>query len=155
MAAFLANYYQGWVVREIAREYLSRKNAYDVTDILEIAKRQIQEEEKIVAQAQKGQFVFCDTELINIKIWLEDKNYEVPAWISEAIGEADYDLYFLTKPDLPWVWDPLRENKDRAVYFFHLFMEELQQRNKKFEIIEGFGKAREEKAIQLVNKFYF
>jgi nicotinamide riboside kinase len=151
----LAQHFDGLVVREVSREYLQEKNTYDDTDILKIAALQLKVENEIASKAKKGQFVFCDTEWINIKLWLEDKQWEVPSYIIEGIENADYDLYLLLKPDIPWEWDPLRENKDKGLYFFNKFLNELQKRNKKFEVIDSIAKEREENAVGIINKFYF
>ena len=100
------------------------------------------------------EIIFCDTELIVIKIWLLDLYGECPAWLDEIIEANKYDLYFLTKPDIPFVDDPVRENPLRRDYFFDLYKSELEKRNFRYEIIEGENDMRLNNAIEKINMHF-
>jgi nicotinamide riboside kinase len=95
-------------------------------------------------------FLFCDTELITIKIWLEYKNWKVPCWVIEQIEKSDYSLYVLTDIDLPWQEDPLRENPNDRQELLHLFEKELNHFSKKYKIVKGKEDARFKNAISFL-----
>jgi nicotinamide riboside kinase len=61
LAEKLAEYYQTLWVAEYAREYLEKINRpYNYNDVLEIAKAQLDEENKAAKKANK--ILFCDTD---------------------------------------------------------------------------------------------
>lgn len=152
----LANKYNGLIVKESARDYLiDHHNKYLVTDIYKIGKLQMKQEEAVCRNAIHKQFVFIDTELINIKIWLEYGEYKVQEWILEGIKNADYDFYFLMYPDISWQADPLREHPDKGLFFFEQFKKNLEEQNKVYYIIYGSYEERQENAVNIINKLYF
>lgn len=156
LGIFLADYFNAIYVEEYARKYLEQGDgSYEYKDILEMAKNQKALEDAASEAAAGKQLVFLDTEWINYKIWLEYKGYEVPQWLIHGIAEANYKMYLLMYPDIPWAQDKLREYPQLRMFFFEKFKSELENFNKPYEIIKGTGKEREENALKLVNKFYF
>jgi nicotinamide riboside kinase len=156
LSRFLAHYFKGVYVAEFARTFLEQGDGiYAYEDVLVMAQGQLQAEKNAMIQAKANQLVIADTEWINYKIWLEYKKMDVPSWIIEGIEQADYALYLLMYPDLPWQADPLREYPDLRMYFFYRFQSELELYKKPYAIIRGAGKAREENAIEVINKVYF
>ncbi len=156
----LSDTFNGAYVPEFARKYLLHKGLnYDAQDILHIASQQIQDEETAYDSLSKDgtgrQFLICDTDLINIKIWLEDRSWAVPNWIEEELNQTSYHHYFLMDIDLPWEADTLRENPTRARYFFDKFEEYLNFYQKPYSIISGMGADRKQKAIDFINSHYF
>jgi NadR type nicotinamide-nucleotide adenylyltransferase len=149
----LANHFHSEWVPEFARTYLEQLDRpYDLDDVLFCAQSQLLLENKIQQTAQN--ILFCDTEMINFKIWLEDKYAMCPEWIEKTIEENNYDLFLLTFPDLPFEEDPLRENPERRDYFYNLYKEELEKRNFPYEIIRGSDNHRFEMAVASINKHY-
>ncbi len=152
LAEQLAKYYKSCWVPEKAREYLpalGRKYRFD--DLLILSRLQMEEEEKIVKSCQ-GLAVFCDTELINIKIWSEYRFGKVHEEVIRNIEHATYDFYFLMYPDIPWEYDPLRENPDDRLELFALFEKELHQFRKTYYVIQGSFYQRLHDAIYQVNQ---
>ena len=146
-----AHYKTNWVP-EYAREYVGKLNrAYTADDILLIAQKQLKTENEILAKTNK--FLFVDTEFIISKIWCEDVFGFCHSWIEEKIEENKYDLYLLTKPDLPWQNDPVRENPKKRDYFFELYLKELEKRNFNYEIISGIGDDRFNNALNAIKKY--
>lgn len=151
LAETLAKHYNTVWIPEVARRYLENiGREYNYDDILMIAKKQIDEENKL-AKTANG-FLFCDTDLIVTKIWCEYKFGSCHSWILEQIEKHKYDLYLLTNIDLPWQPDPLREHPDKRKEIFELYLKELIQRKSPFEIISGLGSNRVENAVQLINR---
>jgi NadR type nicotinamide-nucleotide adenylyltransferase len=147
----LAGHYRTSWVPEYARAYLEQLNrSYSKDDVLHCAVSQLRLEDE---QAMKAtDFLFADTELINFKIWLEDKYEQCPGWIESEIEKRKYDLYLLVSPDIPFVADPVRENPDRREHFFNLYKAQLEQRGFRFEVIRGPFHERLRQAIRAIDK---
>jgi len=147
--AMAKHYHTAWVP-EVARSYLEKLNRnYTYDDILKIARKQIENENKIAGQAIG--ILFCDTDLIVTKIWCEFKYGRCHQWILDQIENHKYDLYLLTDIDLPWQPDPLREHPDNRKEIFGLYLKELKQRKLPFEIVSGLGDERINNAMQIIN----
>ena len=146
----LAEHYKTVWVPEYARLFMTKlKREYNYEDVIHCARVQMLTEDEMISQA--NHFLFCDTELINYKIWFEDKFNKVPEWLEEEIEKRKYDLYLLTSPDLPWIAENVRENPTRRKYFFDLYLQELEIRNFRFRIISGTGGSRLSLAINLID----
>lgn len=147
LARSLADYFRTSWVEEYAREYLEKiQRPYDENDILEIAKGQLKNEERLLRSAN-GIF-FCDTELIVTKIWSEVKYKRCNSWIIDNIILNPYDLYLLCDIDLPWVDDPQREHPHMRRELFLLYHDELVKRGVPFSVISGTGEARLKNALR-------
>jgi NadR type nicotinamide-nucleotide adenylyltransferase len=151
LSEMLANHYNTVWVKEYSREYLKTASRYKLADILEIAKAQLANENKLIKKANK--LLFADTELIISKVWCEDVFKTCPEWINKNILPNKYDLYLLTYPDLEWEHDPLRENPHRRQFFFNWYESELQSIHAKYKIIKGKNEERLKNAIKAIEKF--
>lgn len=152
LAKALAEHYATQWVPEFARKYLETLGRpYTYSDILTMAQGQKKEEIRLGAKAHK--LLFCDTELINHKIWSLHKYGRVDEWIEASIHTQPYDLYLLCDIDMPWEPDPLRENPEERFFFFHWFQKEIKTLDKPFGIISGQGTARVQRAIEVVDDF--
>ena|SRR5688572_2081792 len=150
---YLARIFDGWVVPEFAREYLNYLDrAYNYQDVVNIAKGQMDVEQKVMADALKEHidFVFFDSELINTRIWMDEKFGECEPFVLDAIQESDYDHYLLMKPDIEWEPDPLRENPYDRDRLFELHIQHLNFFQKSFTVIEGDRDQRLKMAIAVV-----
>lgn len=149
LAEELAGYYNTVFVPEYARGYIDRLDRpYNREDILEIARGQIREEERMDQQATR--MLFCDTELIVTKIWSEVKYGICDPWILEKIEENNYDLFLLCNIDLPWEEDPQREHPHMREKLFSLYLDELTERGFPFKVVSGTGRERLMNAIGFV-----
>ncbi len=132
LAEALALSYQSPLVPEVARSYLTRKysrtcaasevpcadtggvsmsvdaQAYDREDVLRIAQKQMRREQ--IALAAAPSLIICDTDLLVLRVWWEVKFGVLPQELAQALAKAAPSAYLLTKPDIPWVPDPLRES---------------------------------------------
>jgi nicotinamide riboside kinase len=114
LATQLAAHYGTVFVPEYARQYLEENGAsYTLADLEAIAHGQLAAEDAGASQA--ASLLFCDTDLLVLKIWAENAFGTCPAWILA---------------DLPWTPDPLREHPDPAQrwHFYELYRQELTQR---------------------------
>jgi NadR type nicotinamide-nucleotide adenylyltransferase len=139
-------------VPEFAREYLLNlpdPGKYVEEDLLKIAKGQLDSEDRLATSA--SDILICDTELLVIKIWSEFKYNRCHPWIVEQINKRKYDLYILCNIDIPWEYDPLRENPGLRKYFYHKFLKELYFLEATYVEVKGELNKRLKTAINAVN----
>lgn len=138
LAAQLAAHYGTAWVPEYARAYLEAHGpAYALPDLEAIAHGQLAAEDAVAAQATE--LLFCDTDLLVVKIWAENAFGICPALVLAELAKPRYALTLLLAPDLPWAPDPLREHPDPAQrwHFYELYRAELVGRNWPFAEISG------------------
>jgi NadR type nicotinamide-nucleotide adenylyltransferase len=148
----LAEHYNTVYVPEIARIYIdSLDRKYKQDDILNIARLQLEEERKMIPHA--NDLLFCDTELIVIKIWSIHKYNHCDPWILEQITNNPYELYLLCDIDLPWEYDPQREHPDLREYLFEWYKSELDSYGFPYRVVRGVGDDRIVDAIKHLNSY--
>lgn len=123
---------------------------YNYDDLLEIAKGQVRSEHAIEPLAER--ILFSDTELLVIKIWSEVKFGKCHPWIEEHLRKQAYDLYLLMNIDLPWEFDPLRENPENREFLFELYKSTLETLGVNYRIISGLGKERFQQAKSVIDQ---
>lgn len=149
----LARIYQTEWVPEYARFYLDRLGRpYEKEDLLEIAKGQVIWEDDKAEEA--GEYLFCDTNLIVMKIWSEHKYGSCDPWILEELSNRTYDFYLLGNIDLLWRPDPQREHPKLRKYFFDLYENYLKDRNLSYGIVSGIEDMRVKCAKDLIENFF-
>jgi nicotinamide riboside kinase len=152
LAAELAAHYGTVFVPEYARTYLdSNGPRYALPDLEAIAQGQLAAEDAIAVQATK--LLFCDTDLLVIKIWAENAFGTCPAWVEAKLAQPRYALTLLLAPDLPWAPDPLREHPDPAQrwHFYNLYRAELVSRGWPFAEVSGPVAERLAQAVAAVD----
>lgn len=148
LSKLLADHFNTVWLPEYGREYLENlKSNYQYSDILKIAQKQIELEKRY---ASKNEIVFFDTDLINIKIWLEHYNYAVPKWLITYINSRPYKYSLLLYPDITWKDDGIREHPQLRIPLFNKFKLELEHYNYNFSIIKGMNKNRLKNALEIV-----
>ena len=97
---------------EAARGYMQRQGlaaaAYAKGDVLAIAREQMRLERN--ALAGEPPLLICDTDLLVIQVWWEVKYGALPRALSRALAKRSPRAYLLTRPDIPWAPDALRES---------------------------------------------
>ena len=150
----LAHHYNTNFVPEYSRSYLENfVGQYTENDVVEIAKGQhnlILEEEK-----KSSKILIADTEIVVCKIWVEYVFKHSNKVIDEILKQQDFDLYLLCDIDLPWVYDPLRENPDidERKELFEIYRNTLEQMKVPFEIVSGDNDERVNNAIKIIEKY--
>ncbi len=123
-------------VQEISRAYIqSLSGKYTYEDLCSIAMLQMSEEERI--KSLNPPVLICDTDLLTIKIWCEDKFHHCDIWLTHAFADRTPEIYFLCTPDFPWVPDPLREDAIRREELYQVHKEHLIQYRKRFIELTG------------------
>ena len=151
LAAQLAAHYGTSFAPEFAREYLASSGPhYLPKDLEEIARGQLQAEDRAMACAHR--VVFFDSDLLIIKIWAEHAFGICPEWILRCIDQQQYDLVLLMDVDIPWQPDPLREHPHLRQHFYDLYQRELRERMSNFAEISGNADRRFAQACFLVDE---
>ena len=147
----LASHYSTNWVPEYARDYLSEiGRPYTLEDIVQIYKTQFEREQELNSGSAK--YLFIDTEFLIAKVWCEHVFKACPPYLEEMIEKYPYDLYLLTAPDLPWEYDPLRENPGKGVFFFDWYKKLLIEKQLNFAVVSGQGNLRTQCAIEIIKK---
>ena len=155
LAEKLALHYKTDFIPEYSRTYLENfAGQYTEDDVVEIAKGQynlILEEEK-----KSSKILIADTEIVVCKIWVEYVFEHSNKVIDEILKQQNFDLYLLCDIDLPWVYDPLRENPniEERKELFEIYKNSLEQMKVPFEIVSGDDEVRVNNAIKIIEKYY-
>ncbi len=151
LSKYLAEHFQTPWVEEYARAYLYKLGRpYDQIDLVKIAHGQLRMEDEWVYDADK--LLICDTNLIVIKIWSENKYGTCSPEILKRMAERKYDLYLLTNIDIPWEADPQREHPDKREHFWQIYKNEIQQTGIPFVEIAGERETRRKTAVEAIDK---
>ena len=151
LAAQLAAHYRTQWVPEYARAYLEKNgSSYTLADLEAIGRGQLAAEDAAAPQA--AGLLFCDTDLLVVKIWAENAFSTCPAWVLAELACPRYALTLLLAPDLPWAPDPLREHPDPAQrwHFYELYRAELQRLRWPFAEISGPAGQRLARAVEII-----
>ena len=157
----LAHHYNTNFVPEYSRSYLENfVGKYTENDVVEIAKGQhnliLEEEKKLSAKTQQvTSLLIADTEIVVCKIWVGYVFKHSNTIIDEILKQQDFDLYLLCDIDLPWTYDPLRENPniDERKELFEIYRNTLEQMKVPFEIVSGNAEVRVNNAIKVIEKY--
>jgi NadR type nicotinamide-nucleotide adenylyltransferase len=144
----------GVVVEEFARAYLDQHGPqYTEADLLTIAVAQTRAEDAAMAHAagMHARAVVCDTDMVTIRIWSEEKFGRCDPWIIEASEHRPYDLWLLCRPDIPWEPDPLRENPHDRDRLFQVYEAVLKRLGKPFAVIGGTPAERLSRALNAID----
>lgn len=140
-------------VPEFSREYLGQLGrTYVEADLVEIAKGQLAREKAAASQNPNG-LLFLDTSLEVLKIWSEVVYGRCDDWIASQWKASLPDFYLLCLPDLPWEYDPLRENPHDRDLLLERYRREIRAIGVPCSEVGGSGMERFESAANAVNHF--
>ncbi|MFN5417425.1 MAG: AAA family ATPase [Flavobacteriia bacterium] len=132
--ALAKSYSCDWIP-EYAREYLENLNRpYSFEDLEEIARKTF---DLIQSCENSNSFCFIDTELIVMKVWSEFKYKKCSDFIIDHILKQKIDFYLLCFPDIPWEYDPLRENENDRMELFNIYENELKTYDFPYFVVRG------------------
>lgn len=136
------------VLWEYARTYLQDLDrSYEKNDLLDMAQNHVHQLETFPLD----QPLILDTYLLNYKIWSSYKYGTVDPWITDRLTkDMAIDLVLLFKPDVPWIQDGLRENREEREEIFEIFLSQIKELKWPFEILDGLFDARIYKAMSLI-----
>jgi nicotinamide riboside kinase len=154
LTAALARHFNGAMLDEFAREYISSlSRPYNISDVELIGRRQIADLKKAVTETSRP-VIFVDTFLIITKVWFEVVFNTSPRWMEEALLSSGVDLFLLCAPDIPWIKDNVRENGgEMREWLFQEYENNIIKYNFAYKIVQGAGEARTQNAIAQVESF--
>ena len=142
----LAEHFEGKYLVEPARTILNGIETYTPKDLLAIFQAYTNREDGDFSDS----ILFLDTDLQNLFLWWQEKYGPAPRKLVHAYKAQSERFYLLCKPDLPWIYDPLRENPIDRDRLFELYYRDLTQRGLPFAVAEGDGVERLELSIEHV-----
>ena len=150
LATQLAEHYGVSIALEPAREHLQPEQVYQPLDLLQLAATQCRLETNASPKLQ-----VLDTDLQNIYLWWQEKFGPAPTTLQRCY--ADYSsqrdrIYLLCRPDIPWEFDPLRENPRDRDRLYQLYLDDLTARGLAYEVIEGQAEQRLDCALDFLQK---
>lgn len=138
-------------VPEMARPYLDAlDHPYSEADLRHIAELQLRTEVERALEHPSAGLLICDTDLITIRIWGEEKYGRSDPWIVKQTEERAYDLWLLCTPDIPWVYDPQRENPHDRDRLFEVYRQTLERLGKRYAVISGEEEDRLKQAVNAI-----
>jgi nicotinamide riboside kinase len=150
----LAAHYSGAVlVSEFAREYLEKYKPdgnYTIEDVRLMFSEQLSRWTKSLEE--EAEIVIWDTDPMVYKIWVSEVYKENWKEIKIAVDEMHPDILFLCKPDIPWEYDPLRQNPNDRDRLFEIFKEEYRKSISDYIIISGDSEHRKMIAIECIDE---
>ena len=152
----LAHHYRCAWVKEFARAALEEDGPeYAEEDLLAFAQGQLLALGEGIALAKRTPppLVFCDTDIITIRIWSEDVFGRCHPLIDQLAKQVAFDHWFLCKPDMPWEADPLRENPHDRDRLFVVYENMLNTLGKPYTVMQGGLAQRMRAATALVDQF--
>jgi len=129
----LSPIFLGEAIPEFARIFAEGKiegTPFSLDEVLSIATQQGVE---LVAPGVK----LMDTDLLTTLIWLEEKFDYHDSILWEQLTLAKPAYYFICSPDIPWVYDPLRENPYDRDRLFEKYLLYIQRLGFDFQILSG------------------
>lgn len=152
LAEALAQHYHTAWVPEYARQYLQDLNRpYTAHDVETIARGQMALEEELGRAGHSP--LFCDTNLLVIKVWMDDAFGSTPAWMEEEIVRRPYHLHVLTDPNIPYEADPLREHPELRPHFTQIYMAHLERYQLPYLYVSGNLQQRMEAVTNYLETF--
>lgn len=153
LATALAGHFNTCCVPEYAREFLSG-NGHSCTsaDMPQIAAEQVRRED--LAQQIANRFLFCDTNAIVTKLWSLHYFGQCSDEVESLVRSQPYQFYLLMKPDIPWVYDGLRDTPHNREWFYEQAKSELERLGAPYGEVSGLGQNRLNTAISHINKYF-
>lgn len=156
LAQSLAEAYDTVWVPEFARTYVQQLGRpYDYEDVVVIARRQIEQEERLALQGDL-KILFLDTWLILTKVWFDLVFDKWPEWLIDKIKSSNIDLFLVCSTDIEWVADSVRENGGaRREELLKIYCQEIESFGFNYELVNGLGESRLENALIALKKHGF
>ncbi|HRH70975.1 MAG TPA: ATP-binding protein [Flavobacteriales bacterium] len=150
----LAGHYRCAYTKEYARTFLEDNGpGYAEEDLMHIAGGQllVEGEAQKLAEDHGDALLICDTDMLTIRIWSEEKFGRCHPLLMRLVQDVRYDLWLLCKPDIPWKPDPLRENPDDRDRLFGVYERSVRLMAKPYVIMSGPHEERVTNAAQAID----
>lgn len=156
MARALAQQYKTAWVPEIGRVY-SEANQYNVLDprwkiedFAFIADAQNRLEDQLARSC--NHLLFCDTNAAATELWQKRYVGHTSESVTRLAQGRDYNHYFLTDIDIPFVQDGLRDGKHIRSQMHQWFVLLLKEKKFSYTLLSGTHKQRLAKAVSVCDQ---
>jgi len=142
-------------IPEVARVYLeAREPGYNYTkeDLIKITEQSKTNLENVVKTNPK--VVINDSDFYIMRIWWEEVYKTENQFINALSKDLYFDVYVLCEPDLPWVYDPLRENEHDRYRLYEIYKNALHGDNRKVIVANGLDEKRFVKVIEELKELF-
>jgi nicotinamide riboside kinase len=159
LASALAAHYNGVLSSEFLRNYAqhiwdTQKRTVARQDISHLMEGQFEAQQQALEQASsRGCPAFMDTNIEQLDVYFTyyfGANWgQIPPNMRPL---KDQVIYLLTKPDIPWEADDLRDQPLARETLFSIFKTYLDQKKARYKVISGSHKDRLNQACEFINK---
>lgn len=134
-------------IPEFSRHYLTHLNRkYTFEDLDIIAQGQV----NAVNQFSGNDFLISDTDMVVMYIWSMVVYGKVSPYIEAELKKQRFDLYVLCDTDVPWTYDPLRENEYDRDDLFRKYYKKLRELKYHFIVVNGTPEQRLQQVMDAV-----
>lgn len=149
LAIELAAHFKCTYIPEFARFYLqTRPFKYTVSDLEIIGRTQVEWFKRSVEL--NTPILIQDSDFIVLQVWMEERFHQCSLEMEALRKKTPFDHYLICSPDLPWSYDPLRENPTDRWRLFERYMTLLTSWELPFTVIDGQGRTRIDSAIKQI-----
>lgn len=140
-------------VPELSRNIIEKlNNQYTYSDVEGIAKEQIKQLKYHIKQ--NSTLTIFDTGLIITKVWFDIVFKKCPSWLTDEINNMPKILHLICNTDIPWVYDPVRENGGIMRNKLHsIYINELNNHKIPYGIVSGTNNIRLENSLKIIRNF--
>jgi HTH-type transcriptional regulator, transcriptional repressor of NAD biosynthesis genes len=150
LARQLAEHYGTVAAEEYARVFSGAWGSDWVPeDTQAIALGQLAAEDALARRANR--LLFCDTDLLQVRLWSERLFGMSPDWIREEAARRSPDLTLVMEPDVPFVGPPGRDRPEERRAFLDRCLSELASLGRPFVRITGAWPERLARALAAVD----
>ncbi len=159
LAAALLTHYDGVLATEYLRTYAqdiwdTQKRTVAEQDIIPLINGQFEAQRMALKKASHELCpIFMDTNIEQLEVYFQyyfGTNWgQIPQFMRPSKNQV---IYLLTKPDIPWEADDLRDQPLARETLFSIFKTYLDQKKACYEVIEGSHQDRVIQACQFINK---
>ncbi|MBI3135243.1 MAG: ATP-binding protein [Bacteroidetes bacterium] len=148
LAEALAAHYKTTFVPEYSREFLMQSGGkYSQEDLDTIATGQ----QESIQNFTNGPLLISDTDMIVMYIWSVVVYGKASPLIQKLVQQQVFDLYILCDTDVPWTYDPLRENEYDRDELFKSYYKKMRELNLNFIIVRGAAEERLQAAVKAID----
>jgi len=148
LAQALAQVLPAQLVTEASRDLLTPGTDYDFDDVLAIAREQNRRE--VVALHASSSRVVADTDLLVIRIWLQERYQVWPGELAKLWSRQAPRAWILTAPDIPWEPDPLRVNPHDRERLHGLYRKHLAEEQTPWIEVAGSVESRLQQSLDFI-----
>lgn len=152
LAQALASHFNTVWCPEYSRTYFdthSHEN-YSLWDVVEINRGQMELSLLFEQKYKDQQIVFFDTDPFVNRIWAQRKFGICPSEIMTTAKAPFFDYYLLCFPDIPWEYDPLREDQENRSSLFSAYEMLLSDTRTPFAVVKGLDQQRVDNALNII-----